>query len=822
MIDPGCNNLSPTLVPKANGLPDDIVQNFFAQMPSGAVFCKMLYRNGQPEDFVCLYSNQAFHAQTGLGPVDGLRISVAVPGILEANPEFLSVFGRVAGGGSAESFETFVDGLQQWFSVQACSSKPGHFIAAFNAINQRKVAEESLVASEKLYRGLLEDQTETICRFKADGSLLYVNDAFCKLLGKSREALLGLSWHPSVWDEDLPLVNAKLATLSPGNPVVTIENRIIAVHGEIRWGQFVNRAFFDGQGDLLEIQAVGRDITEQKLSEAANAELYTRLAKISSRVPGVIYQYKLRSDGSSCFPYASEAIRDIYRVTPEAVQDDASAVFAILHPDDYAGVADSIRQSAATLEPWQQEYRVRFTDGCVRWLYGNAVPRNASDGSVIWDGFITDITERKLLEDRLRVSAQELQDLYDRAPCGYHSIDVNGVFTNINDTELAWLGCGRNELVGKKRISEFMTAESKERFKVTFPQFIAAGHIENVEFELVGKNGAIRQVSANATAINDSVGNFVKSRSVLHDISELKKIHNELMLLTAEQQAMLDNELVGIVKVRNRHTIWINSAMERIFGYGEGELDGQPNRMLYLNERSYQEVGAAAYPILKAHGVYRTQLKMRRKDGEVIWIDLNGMQLPGDSRDSVWMLLDITASKRYEEEIERIAFHDVLTGLPNRKLITDRLKQALALAKRNQHPLAVCYLDLDGFKPVNDQYGHAAGDKLLIEIARRIQEAVRVNDTVGRLGGDEFVLLLTGLKQIDEYRPVLQRVIDAINAPFSIGQRLVSVGASIGVALFARDGDNPDMLLRHSDQAMYQAKKSGRNRVCLYEAESNG
>lgn len=427
-----------------------------------------------------------------------------------------------------------------------------------------------------------------------------------------------------------------------------------------------------------------------------------------------------------------------------------------------------------------------------------------------------------MLEDRLRVSAQELQDLYDRAPCGYHSIDVNGVFTNINDTELAWLGCGRNELVGKKRISEFMTAESKERFKATFPQFIAAGHIENVEFELVGKDGAIRQVSANATAINDSVGNFVKSRSVLHDISELKKIHNELMQLTAEQQAMLDNELVGIVKVRNRHTIWINSAMERIFGYGEGELDGQPNKILYLNERSYQEVGAAAYPILKAHGIYRTQLKMRRKDGEVIWIDLNGMQLPGDSRDSVWMLLDITASKRYEEEIERIAFHDVLTGLPNRKLITDRLKQALALAERNQHPLAVCYLDLDGFKPVNDQYGHAAGDKLLIEIARRMQEAVRVNDTVGRLGGDEFVLLLTGLKQIDEYRPVLQRVIDAINAPFSIGQRLVSVGASIGVALFARDGDNPDMLLRHSDQAMYQAKKSGRNRVCLYEAESNG
>ncbi len=136
----------------------------------------------------------------------------------------------------------------------------------------------------------------------------------------------------------------------------------------------------------------------------------------------------------------------------------------------------------------------------------------------------------------------------------------------------------------------------------------------------------------------------------------------------------------------------------------------------------------------------------------------------------------------------------------------------------------VCYLDLDGFKPVvNDKYGHAAGDKLLIEIAHRMQKLVRANDTVGRLGGDEFVLLLTNLETTDEYRLVLNRLIEVINAPFAIDiSTMVSVGVSIGVMLFPNVSDDPDILLRHADQAMYQAKNLGLNRICEYLGKSIG
>jgi diguanylate cyclase (GGDEF)-like protein len=181
------------------------------------------------------------------------------------------------------------------------------------------------------------------------------------------------------------------------------------------------------------------------------------------------------------------------------------------------------------------------------------------------------------------------------------------------------------------------------------------------------------------------------------------------------------------------------------------------------------------------------------------------------------MLADITQLKKHEDEVERIAYHDILTGLPNRLLVSDRLNQALAQAERSKRMLAVCYLDLDGFKPINDQFGHETGDKVLIEIAHRMQASVRTNDSVGRLGGDEFVLLLTNLVNAEEYQVVLQRVIDAINKPLALDETTeVKVTASIGITLFPSDSSEPDILLRHADQAMYQAKQSGRNRVCLF------
>lgn len=457
-------------------------------------------------------------------------------------------------------------------------------------------------------------------------------------------------------------------------------------------------------------------------------------------------------------------------------------------------------------------------DGTLVDLSVTISPIRDDQGQIIGASKIArDISQRKLYEQQLHASKEQIADLYNHAPCGYHSLDSEGVIININDTELEWLGREREEVIGKLNFADCLTPSSKELFYSRFKEFMARGRAQNFEYEIVGKNGEPRFISLSATAIRDSQGNYLKSRSILYDITELKQTQIALQQLTIEQQAMLHTDLIGIVKLRNRRAVWLNPEMERLFGYSTGELVGTSSRILYPDDASYEAMYEAAYPILSSGGVYRTEIQFVTKAGKQIWVDLSGEQLSYSNSDSIWLMKDITEQKLQHQHIESIAFHDSLTGLPNRMLVVNRLQHALAQAERLGQSVAISYLDLDGFKHVNDTFGHAVGDELLLELANRMQASVRITDTVGRLGGDEFVLLLTFINSFDEFQIILQRVIDAINLPVSLSiSTHVTVGASIGVTVFPSDSSDPNILLQHADQAMYQAKKSGRNRICIY------
>lgn len=187
---------------------------------------------------------------------------------------------------------------------------------------------------------------------------------------------------------------------------------------------------------------------------------------------------------------------------------------------------------------------------------------------------------------------------------------------------------------------------------------------------------------------------------------------------------------------------------------------------------------------------------------------------------AVVVFRDQTRERQYLARLEQLAHYDTLTHLPNRALLIDRLRVTLARARRTNELVAVCVLDLDGFKPVNDRYGHAAGDRLLIGFANRLKENLREDDTAARLGGDEFVLLLCGLKSIQECQPVLQRLLQATTRPYTIDcDQQVHISASIGVTFYPLDDVDPDTLLRHADRAMYAAKEGGRNRYCMFDSD---
>ena len=189
----------------------------------------------------------------------------------------------------------------------------------------------------------------------------------------------------------------------------------------------------------------------------------------------------------------------------------------------------------------------------------------------------------------------------------------------------------------------------------------------------------------------------------------------------------------------------------------------------------------------------------------------------GTATHYVGVLSNITQLLKRQQQLEQVANHDFLTGLPNRLFLFVRLGQAMAQATRNRDFLAVCYLDLDGFKTINDAFGHAAGDLLLQEIAMRSQTIVRGNDTVARMGGDEFAILLGDLKHPDDCTNLLERLLKAIQCPVALPSgQTVTVTASIGATLFPDDNGLPDALLQHADSAMYQAKDSGKAQYKFY------
>ncbi len=263
-----------------------------------------------------------------------------------------------------------------------------------------------------------------------------------------------------------------------------------------------------------------------------------------------------------------------------------------------------------------------------------------------------------------------------------------------------------------------------------------------------------------------------------------------------------------------------NGTFLALTGYSRDEVIGRNPRFLAAGNNDpafYREM----WKSLGETGSWRGELLNRRKDGTP-YVQQTSISAVHDEAGRVTRYIglssDVTELRESRERLNQMAYFDALTALPNRRLLSDRLNQAIAFSQRAETLLAIAYLDLDGFKPINDTWGHAAGDTLLIEAANRLLSSVRAGDTVSRLGGDEFVLLLGNLTNFDECEIVLDRVRTALTRPFTLSQGEASLSASIGVTLFPLDSVDPDTLLRHADQAMYAAKQAGRNRYSVYDA----
>ncbi|MCZ7563694.1 MAG: PAS domain S-box protein [Burkholderiales bacterium] len=678
----------------------------------------------------------------------------------------------------------------------------------------RGLANERLLAEQ---RGLFDAATVGIALVR-DGRIVDCNRALADLLGWSGEELLAAPH--SVWACDAKAWNAVMA-----------ESGGAACAGE-SFRREVDLRHKDGRTVRCELSSrpvwpdapergmvlVLADLTARLASERALRESEQRLDLVVRASQGGLWDWDIAADAT----YYSPSFKAILGYPPDA---DFGAIFRFkewLHPDDRERVLvvwyRALAHPSATFDA---EYRLRCADGGYRWVHGRGLVICGAGGRAVRSvGSIIDISDRKLIEERLRESERHFRYLVENANDLVWMVDRDGRWTYLSPRATQQIfACAPEDMIGCRMV-ETQPEADRPRTEAMLARVLAEGTASHFETGHLNRAGERIVLSLNAMALRDDAGRIVGVTGTATDITPLKRKEVELSAALEDQSLIFDSVAEGIVILRNGVVRRCNRKFATMLGYAPEELAGKPALLWYADASEWNPDASLPRAARYDQGALQCEIRVKRKDGSMLWCDARGRPLHADRPEegSIWIYIDISARKERESRIQHLADHDALTGLLNRRMFEDRLRQAIALARRGDRMVALMLIDLDGFKVVNDSYGHLTGDYVLRTVARRILEAVRESDTVARLGGDEFVVVLMGPKSAEDAALVAEKILAALSGPIPAGGRRFEIGASIGISIFPRDGLTPEALLSHADAAMYRVKDAGKNRYQFYSS----
>ena len=433
-------------------------------------------------------------------------------------------------------------------------------------------------------------------------------------------------------------------------------------------------------------------------------------------------------------------------------------------------------------------------------------------------GFNHLLENLRLRKEALKESENYLRTIIENEPECIKIVDAQGRLTQMNPAGLAMIEADSMAQVAGLPVLDLVAPEYRQAFSEGH-QRVLAGETLQMEFEVIGLKGRRRWLETHAVPMSDK-GEVVQL-AVTRDITERKQTKEKIQLAAS----VFAYAREGIMITTADGTIVdVNGAFSRITGYPRDEVLGQNPRIL-SSGRQGEEFYNTFWRSLIEEGHWYGELWNRRKDGE-IYAEMQTISTVCDAQGKpqhyVAMFSDISALKLHQKQLEHIAHFDALTHLPNRVLVGDRLRQAISQNQRRGQLLAVVYLDLDGFKAINDHYGHEAGDQLLIALSARMKHALREGDTLARIGGDEFIAVLIDLADVAASVPMIHRLLAAAAQPVHVGTAMLQVSASLGITFYPQAEEvDADRLLRQADHAMYQAKLAGRNRYHIFDAEQD-
>ncbi len=594
------------------------------------------------------------------------------------------------------------------------------------------------------------------------------------------------------------------------------EFRIIRQTDEaVRWVHGRGRLEFNAQGQPHKIHGTIQDITERKLAEAALRESEESLID-SQRIAG-LGSYTV--DIGTGMWTSSEVLDQLFGIGKDYVRN-VDGWEALVHPGERARMAAYFADEVVGEgKAFEREYRiVRHSDGALRWVHGlGRLEFDAQGRAVKMHGTIKDITERKQNEIELRESKELLQLFIERAPAALAMLDREMRYLAVSHRWLEIHSLVGRDVIGHSHYEMFPNLD--ESWREEHRRALMGEVLPTDEKLLERADGSTQWIKRRIEPWKTGDGEVGGVLLFSEDITKQKENEERLRMAAS----VFTNAREGIVITdANGAILDVNDMFTRITGYEREEVLGKNPRILKSGLHG-EDFYANMWRSLAQDGQWSGELWNRNKSGDV-YAEMKTITSVRDASGKlvryVALFSDITQVKKHAQQLEHVTHYDLLTNLPNRTLLADRLQQAMAQAKRRNQKVAVAYLDLDGFRGVNDKHGRDVGDRLLTSLAFNMKCALREGDTLARIGGDEFVAVMLDLDDTESIAPVLVQLREAAAEPVQVGDLGLRVAASIGVTYYPQPGEvDADLLLRQADQAMYQAKLAGGDRCHIFDPD---
>ncbi|WP_379138694.1 PAS domain S-box protein [Paenibacillus sp. sgz500958] len=668
---------------------------------------------------------------------------------------------------------------------------------------------EQLRKSQEIFGLYLENASDMITILDEKGIIQYQNSSAERLFGYKPEEYTGRSIFDLIHPEDLPMLldffhtHADRAAVSS-----TVEFRMQHLDGswhdiESIWSNLLHRQ------DMRFIIVNSRDISDRKASERRLKENEQRYRSLFIHNHAVML---LIDPESAEIKDANAAAIRFYGYDREILLQMKITEINMLRAYEVYGELAKARGS----HTGSLQFRHRLANGQIRdvEVYSGAI---TVSGKELLFSIVHDISERLEIERLLKSSEARYRFLMENAPVGIVTCNKRGNILEVNPALLKLLGSPSIEAT--KAVNVLTLASMVEcGMSTDIQRCLETGEAVISEYSYTSKWGRKLYIRCQLAALYDSFGNIEGVQGVFDDLSQHKRIEDELHTL----YHAVEHSPVAVVITDTKGRIeYVNPKCIQLTGYTAEELLGQNPRILQSGETK-REVYQELWNLITCGNVWEGEFHNKKKSGVLYWEKASVSPVfnaDGAITHFVSVKEDITERKHADEKINYLAFHDPLTELPNRTLFHDRFNIALVNASRYQQSFALMILDLDGFKQINDTFGHDVGDELLHEVARVLRKNVREGDTVSRIGGDEFTIILSHINKIQDLESVARKILRELGKPLT-GMALV-VTASIGIALYGEHGTELEELFKHADAAMYRAKERGKNNFQIGESRQS-